>query len=315
MSRATPQRESAPLSSTSRSAPQDRRSNRSSGGRSDRPGRRGNAVRCATPFLMMISIALPGSTRALSPGSGSVRHGRIPACNGSRSALPQRHRRVAIMTNSARAFSHSIRAAALCLSVAATPSVIEAQAVRWGIAAGGATSVWSGPYQEGGRQAPTLAVWAEMPPTSRLALRAEAGAGNFAADFGNETTLNVGQLHLGALGRLYFGHAAPSRRWFAELGSAGWRRTFCDIDTAAGGGFLGGRTDSCEQWRPLLHAGDPPLRPRPGGAAIQAGAGFRLERFGINARYTHGVGPILDAAEDRLRVRQYSLVAEWALGR
>jgi hypothetical protein len=176
-------------------------------------------------------------------------------------------------------------------------------------------SSWSGPYQDGGRLSPALGVWAEVPPTSRLALRAEVGAGNFAADFGEETTLTVGQLHLGAIGRLYSRRAARSPRWFAEVGSAGWRRTFCDVDIVGGGGFLGGRTENCEDWRPMVHEGDAPLAPRPGGAVILAGGGFRSERFGVNARYAHLVGPVLDASEAKLRARQYLLAGEWALGR
>jgi hypothetical protein len=204
--------------------------------------------------------------------------------------------------------SSFIRAAPLSLMMVAIPLMVDGQALRWGLSGGGAASVWSGPYQEGGRLSPALAVWTEVPPTSRLVLRAEAGAGHFAADFGAQTALTVGHLHLGALARLYSGQAAPSRRGFAELGAAAWRRMFCDVDSVG--------TEECEDWRPLLQeGGTAPLTPRPGGLMILAGAGFRFERLGINLRYAHVVGPILETPEAQLRVRQYLLAAEWALGR
>jgi hypothetical protein len=212
-------------------------------------------------------------------------------------------------------FCRSLRTVALLLVAVTSPSMVDGQTPRWGIAGGGATNSWSGPYQEGGRLSPALAVWAEMSPTSRWALRAEAGAGSFAADFGDATTLTLYQVHLGAFGRRYSGDGAHSRRWFVEAGSAAWRRTSCDVDTVGGGAFLGGSTETCKDWRPALHVGDAPLTPRSGGAVILAGAGARLARFGVNARYAQVVGSVLETSEENLRVRQYLLVGEWTIGR
>jgi hypothetical protein len=106
---------------------------------------------------------------------------------------------------------HCTRAAALLLVVVATPSMLDGRATRWGVAAGGAATLWTGSSQEGGRLSPAAAAWAEKPPASRVVLRAEAGAGHFAAALGDEATLTLGQIHLGALGRWSSGQGSSCR--------------------------------------------------------------------------------------------------------